>query len=71
MSEKIDRYDNIEATIEDGKLTLVICVDESKVDVQASKSGKTLVVATTGGAMRIPGSGIPPLSLNLTLYRKP
>lgn len=69
MSDKIDRYDNCECSIKDGKLTITICVDESKVDVQPSKSGKTLVVATTGGAMRVPGSMA--LKLNLTLYRKP
>jgi len=69
MSEKIDRYDNCECSISDGVLTVRIVVDESKVDVQPSKSGKTLVVATTGGAIRVPGSMA--LRLNLTLYRKP
>lgn len=69
MSDKIDRYDNIEASIEGGVLTLRIVVNETKVNVQPSKSGKTLVVATTGGAMRVPGSMA--LKLNLTLYRKP
>lgn len=68
---KIDRYDNIECSIEDGILTMRVCVNETEVDVQPSKSGKTLVMATTGGAMRVAGSGIPPLLLNLTLYRKP
>lgn len=66
---KIDRYDNIDCSIEDGILTMRVCVDETRVDVQPSKSGKTLVVATTGGAIRVPGSMA--LKLNLTLYRKP
>lgn len=66
MTEKIDRYDNVDASIKDGILTIKILLDETKVDVQPSASGKTLVVATTGGAMKI---GF--FKLNLTVYRKP
>jgi len=47
-------------------LTLRIETDETKVQVTPSASGKTMVIATTGGAQKIEG-----LSLNLTLYRKP
>jgi hypothetical protein len=68
MSEKIDRYDNWTVEIAEGVLSIYINVDESEVDVQPSQSGKTLVIATTGGAKRVPNS---PLRLNLTVYRKP
>lgn len=68
MTAKTDRYNNWDATIEDGKLTITINIDESQVNVQPSKSGKTLVVATTGGFARVSGSS---LSLSLTLCRKP
>jgi len=64
-AEKISRYDNVEHSIENDTLTLTISIDENQVDVQPSKSGKTLVIATTGGAIRIGN-----LHLNLTLYRK-
>ena len=63
---KISRYDNVSTEVEDGVLTIRIVVDESKVDVQPSGSGKTLVIATTGGAIPVGA-----LKLNLTLYRKP
>ena len=68
MSEKIDRYANCEMEVTDGVLTIRIVVDESRVDVQPSVSGKTLVVATSGGATKVPNT---PLKLNFTLYRKP
>lgn len=68
MAEKIDRYENVQVALADGKLTIICNVNEDEVDVQPSQSGKTLVIATTGGAMRIAGSE---LRLNLTLYRKP
>ena len=64
----IDRYSNCEMEVTNGVLTIRIVVDESKVDVQESKSGKTLVIATSGGAVKVPHS---PLKLNFTLYRKP
>jgi hypothetical protein len=66
MAEKIDRYQNWEATIKDGVLTIRINVRENEVDVRPSASGKTMVVATTGGAARVDGS---PLKLNMTVYR--
>jgi len=66
--EKIDRYDNCEMEVENGVLTVKIVVDESKVDVQPSSSGKTMVVATSGGAVKVNGTT---LKLNFTLYRSP
>lgn len=68
MSDKIDRYGNMEFDVDSGYLTIRICIDETKVDVQPSRSGKTFVLSTTGGAVRVPGT---PLRLNMTLYRKP
>ena len=66
--EKIDRYANHELRVQDDKLIIEIVVDESRVDVQKSGSGKNFVVSTTGGAIVVPGT---PYRLNLTLYRKP
>ena len=65
---KIDRYDNCEMKVKDGVLTVKMVVDETKVDVQPSGSGKTLVIATSGGAVKVNGT---PLKFNFTLYRKP
>lgn len=65
MPEKISRYDNLEVRQEGTKLVIEVETDEAKVDVAPSSSGKTLVIATTGGAKRVDG-----LSVNLTVYRK-
>ena len=62
----ISRYENVKVEVKDGKLVIECNLDEDEVDVQPSGSGKTMVIATTGGATRIGG-----MSLNLTLYRKP
>ena len=61
---KLSRYENVATSFEGNTLTLTVNVDETAVDVQPSASGKTLVIATTGGAKRING-----LSINLTVYR--
>jgi len=62
---KTSRYENLDISIEDQTLTISINLDESQVAVEPSKSGKTMVIATTGGARRING-----LSINLTVYRQ-
>ena len=46
-------------------ITIVLSTDPEKVDFQPSSSGKSMVIATTGGAYPIDG-----MQLNLTLYRK-
>ena len=61
----ISRYDNVSTQLHDDTLTITINLDESQVDAQPSKSGKTVVLATTGGAINVVG-----YKLNLTLYRK-
>jgi hypothetical protein len=43
---------NVEATVKDGKLTLVI---DLSVEGQPSASGKTKVIATTNGFVNISG----------------
>ena len=63
----IDRYENVKVDLTDGVLTIRCVVDPEKVDIQPSKSGKTEVFATTGGAQLVPGSG--GLKINLTVYR--
>jgi len=58
-------YDNVAATVEDG-MVIIRC---RVADVQAtiSKSGKSMVYATTGGASPVLVDGRT-LKLNLTLY---
>ena len=63
---KISRYGNFTVEQVGTKIVVTIETDEEKVDVQLSKSGKSLVIATTGGAHKLPDERI----LNLTLYRK-
>jgi len=64
----IDRYENVQATVEGNEVVIRCNINENEVDAQPSKSGKTVVLATSGGAIRVPGTE---LKLNLTLYRKP
>lgn len=66
VADKVDRYENHEFSVEDGILTVKINLDEEKVDAQPSKSGKTVVLATSGGAVRIPGTDY---RINFTVYR--
>ena len=66
---KVSRYDNVQTEVKDKKLVITIDLDEDKVDVQPSKSGKTLVYATTGGAISV-GNREDGMKLNLTLYKK-
>lgn len=68
MTAKISRYENYKLTVSNGQLTITVNINETEVDVRESGSGKTLVLATTGGAVNVPGT---PLKLNMTLYRKP
>lgn len=63
---KISRYENVQIKIEEGRLVITCEIDAAKVDIQPSKSGKTLVIATTGGAARVPDT---PLKVNLTVYK--
>lgn len=62
---KISRYDNVQTEVQDNHLVITVNLDETEVDVQRSASGKTLVIATTGGATKVNG-----VSVNLTVYRK-
>jgi len=61
----ISNRENIKTEMDGTTLVIRIETDEEKVQVTPSASGKTLVIATTGGATKIDGR-----SLNLTLYRK-
>lgn len=64
----LDRYDNVKVEFDGSVMVLRIETDEEKVVSAPSKSGKTQVVATTGGATTINGANVS-LKLNLTLYR--
>ena len=63
---KISRYENVQVDRDSTKLVSTIETDEQKVDAQPSGSGKSVVLATTGGARKLHDE----LRLNLTLYRK-
>lgn len=69
MADKISRYDNVQVQYEQDvhKLYIEVDLDEAVIDAQPSKSGKTVVIATTGGARKVTGVH----KLNLTLYRSP
>lgn len=67
MAGKIDRYQNIRVMVEGDELIIRCNINESQVDVQPSASGKTFVLATSGGAAHVPGTN---LKVNLTVYRK-
>jgi len=66
-STKISRYDNWNAVVIDDQLTITINLNESEVDVQESKSGKNMTIATTGSHQRVPGTQ---LKFGLTVYRR-
>lgn len=63
---KVSRYDNVKVDRDSTKIIITIETDEEKVDAQPSGSGKSVVLATTGGARKLHDE----LRLNLTLYRK-
>ena len=56
--------ENIEANIENGTLTLRINLTKR---LRRSSSGKSTIIATTGGNIAIPGT---PAVLGLNLYTK-
>lgn len=67
--QMIDRYNNVNVEHSGTKLTITIETDETKVTSAPSKSGKTQVIATTGGAATISSGNGERIKLNLTLYR--
>jgi len=58
---------NIEMTVREGDGKLVIEIDLNK-DYGRSKSGKSVIIATTSGNVSIPDH--PDIHLGLNLYRK-
>lgn len=63
MAQKIGK--NIEASVKDGTLTLVIDISKT---FGKSASGKTTIVATTSGNQQVDGTD--GLVLGLNAYRK-
>ena len=55
---------NVQTTVKDGKLSIV--VDLAK-EFGPSSSGKTVIIATTGAAVEV----APGIKLGLNVYRKP
>ncbi len=66
MSTKLNTRDNVRTTIEGTTLVIRIELDPSKVELVPSASGKTRVIATTGGAKKMDDG----TTINLTVYRK-
>ena len=60
-------YDNVVITVEDG--TMVIRCNVEDVKPAVSKSGKSDVYATTGGATKVPDGKGGVFAVNLTVYR--
>lgn len=58
-------YENVECVVEGGKLVITIDLDPRRVGFHPSKSGKSVVVATTGGARTVSNG----TKLNLTVYQ--
>ena len=58
-------YENVEFEVAGGVLVIRVDLDPRRVSFHASKSGKSSVVGTTGGARRV-GNGT---VLNLTVYQ--
>ena len=63
----MDSRDNVKVEVEDG--TVVIRCAVEGVSAVPSKSGKSMIYASTGGAKTI-AVGDEVFSLNLNLYRK-
>jgi len=63
----VSPYDNVQATVEDGELVVRCNVADVKTTI--SKSGKSDVYATTGGAVKVPDGNGGVFSVNMTVYR--
>jgi hypothetical protein len=66
MSAKMNTRDNVRMTIEGTTLVVRVELDPAKVELVPSSSGKTRIVATTGGAAKLEDG----TAVNLTVYRK-
>ena len=66
MSTKIDTRSNVRTTIEGTTLVIRVELDPAKVELTPSASGKTRVIATTGGGKKLDDG----TTINLTVYRK-
>ena len=65
MAEKVSPYSNVSTSVEGGKLIITCDLDPRRVDMSPSKSGKSNVLATTGGAVMVANG----TKLNLTVYQ--
>ncbi len=66
MTAKISARNNVGITTEGTTLIIRIELDPAKVELVPSSSGKTRIVATTGGATKLEDG----TAVNLTVYRK-
>lgn len=66
MSAKLNTRDNVRTTIEGTTLVIRVELDPSKVELVPSASGKTRIIATTGGGKKMDDG----TTINLSVYRK-
>ena len=66
MSSKIDTRNNVRTTLEGTTLVIRVELDPTKVELVPSASGKTRIIATTGGGKKMDDG----TTINLTVYRK-
>ena len=66
MSSKIDTRNNVRTTIEGTTLVIRVELDPTKVELVPSASGKTRIIATTGGGKKLDDG----TTINLSVYRK-
>lgn len=66
MDSKIDSRQNIRTRFEGTKLVIEIETDSDLVQFAPSGSGKSMVIASSGGAITLEDGSL----LNFTLYRK-
>jgi len=56
---------NIEMIVDDGILTITV---DLKQDFGRSKSGKTIIIASTGSGVKVPGN--PDITVGVNVYKR-
>ena len=66
-ASRISSRENVKVTLEGTRILIEIETDPAKVETVPSGSGKSIVIASTGGNRPLPGTD---LVMGLNLYRK-
>lgn len=73
-TKKIARGDNVRFNVDGDDLVIRVCLNEDKVDVQPSKSGKTMVISSIRAYNILGdtplGEDGPEMGVFLTVYKK-